>query len=36
MNPIDQLIVQINEFLGKIFHGLSSGSSEMALGLGMF
>lgn len=36
MKPFDQFIVLINEFLGQMTHGLSSGSSALALGLGMF
>ncbi|MBG6122488.1 hypothetical protein CAQUA_01165 [Corynebacterium aquatimens] len=36
MTPLEQLIVQFNEFLGMMAHGMSSTSSTIALGLGMF
>ena len=36
MTPFEQIIVQINEFLGKLSHEMSSASSNIALGLGWF
>lgn len=36
MNPIEQIVVAVNELLGPVLHLMSSGSSELALGLGLF
>lgn len=36
MNPIDALIVQINEVLGQMLHNGSSMSSTAGLALGLF
>lgn len=36
LHPIEQFQLMINEFLGGISHQLSSTSSTIALGLGMF
>jgi len=36
LHPVEQFQVAINEFLGGMLHGLSSTSSNIALGLGMF
>ncbi len=36
LNPIEQIQLTINEFLGGLAHGASSMSSGIALALGMF
>lgn len=36
MNPLENVQVQINEFLGQLIHFGSSASSQMAFGLGLF
>ncbi|WP_297850359.1 hypothetical protein [uncultured Corynebacterium sp.] len=36
LHPIEQAQLAFNEFLGGILHQLSSTSSTIALGLGMF
>lgn len=36
LNPVEQIQLMINEFLGGLTHQLSSTSSTIALGLGMF
>lgn len=36
LNPVEQIQLMINEFLGGVVHQLSSTSSTVALGLGMF
>lgn len=36
LHPVEQCQLMINEFLGGVSHQLSSTSSTIALGLGMF
>lgn len=36
MNPFDLFLVGLNEFLGEFVHMGSSGSSQLALSLGLF